>query len=126
MVNRLIIREFTAELIGTFLLLGVGFSAIFLIHIYPSEAVLAHNDCGTNSTCSPGKGRTEGQTALQIKVMNIFILLIAIAFGGGLVGAILVTGHISGAHFNPSVTITLAALSKIPWYTLNTLYPFMI
>lgn len=39
---------------------------------------------------------------------------------------ILATGHISGAHLNPSVTIAFAALKHFPWKNVNkTLPPFL-
>jgi glycerol uptake facilitator-like aquaporin len=48
---------------------------------------------------------------------NVAIALLAntIATGAGLVALILTFGPISGAHFNPAVTVADAAIGGIPW-----------
>lgn len=48
---------------------------------------------------------------------NVAVALLAnsVATGAGLAVLILVFGPISGAHFNPAVTITSAALGQMPW-----------
>jgi glycerol uptake facilitator-like aquaporin len=48
---------------------------------------------------------------------NVAIALLAnaIATGAGLVALILALGPISGAHFNPAVTLALASRSALPW-----------
>lgn len=48
---------------------------------------------------------------------NVAIALLAnaIATGGGLVALILTFGPISGAQFNPAVTVSLAARGLFPW-----------
>lgn len=45
----------------------------------------------------------------------------ALAFGFGIAGAIYATGHISGGHLNPAVSVALTAIGRfraadLPWY----------
>ena len=77
---------YVAELIGTFLLvLFIGF-------------ILASN--------SPAEAGGLGYTDFAvIGLLHAFVLMMLIASLGG----------VSGAHFNPAVTVTLAALRKISW-----------
>ncbi|WP_119070568.1 MIP/aquaporin family protein [Rubrobacter indicoceani] len=42
-------------------------------------------------------------------------LAVALAFGITLLAIVASIGHISGAHVNPAVTISLAATGKLPW-----------
>lgn len=68
----LVINKYLAELLGTFILVGVG-----------SLAILAVGGAG---------GAAE-------------IIAIGFAFGLALLAGIWVVGHVSGAHFNPAVTL---------------------
>jgi glycerol uptake facilitator-like aquaporin len=58
-----------------------------------------------------------GIMAERLAAGNLALALLAnsIATGAGLFSLILAFGPLSGAHFNPAVTVTSAARGKLPW-----------
>lgn len=46
---------------------------------------------------------------------NITIVGIALAWGLVIVAMVYTLGHISGAHFNPAVTVAFAVIGRFPW-----------
>jgi glycerol uptake facilitator-like aquaporin len=58
-----------------------------------------------------------GVMAERLSGGNVAIALLAnsIATGGALVALILAFGPVSGAHFNPAVTVSDAAMGGLPW-----------
>lgn len=54
-------------------------------------------------------------SALTDKIQQLTIVGIAIVWGFVLMALIYALGHISGAHFNPAVSIALAASRKFSW-----------
>ncbi|XP_065848163.1 aquaporin NIP1-1-like [Euphorbia lathyris] len=53
--------------------------------------------------------------ALTDRILQLSFLGIAIVWGVILMALIYAVGHISGAHFNPAVSIAFAAAQKFPW-----------
>ncbi|WCJ44457.1 Aquaporin NIP1-1 [Euphorbia peplus] len=53
--------------------------------------------------------------ALTDRILQLSFLGIAMVWGMVLMALIYAVGHISGAHFNPAVTIAFAAARKFPW-----------
>ncbi|KAK6938153.1 Major intrinsic protein [Dillenia turbinata] len=53
--------------------------------------------------------------ALVDRVQRLTIIGIAMVSGLVLMAAIYTLGHVSGAHFNPAVSIAFAATKKLPW-----------
>ncbi|XP_044478459.1 aquaporin NIP1-1-like [Mangifera indica] len=53
--------------------------------------------------------------ALVNKIQSLTIVGIALAWGLVLMAMIYAVGHVSGAHFNPAVTVAFAASRKLSW-----------
>jgi glycerol uptake facilitator protein len=82
-------ERFAAEILGTFLLVAIGGGTA------ASAALLLHKT-GQPSTMAD-------------------LLLVALAHGLALFIIIMIVGKVSGAHVNPAVTISLAAVGRFPW-----------
>ncbi|KAK1553958.1 hypothetical protein Q3G72_005826 [Acer saccharum] len=54
-------------------------------------------------------------SALVDQVQKLTIVGIALVWGLALMAMIYAVGHVSGAHFNPAVTIAFTAARKLPW-----------
>lgn len=60
-------------------------------------------------------------SALINRIQNLTIVGIALVWGLVLMAMIYAVGHISGAHFNPAVTLAFAATRKLSWKQVSQL-----
>ena len=104
-IKNVYVREFLSELLGTFILLLCGNSVVaqvrcqilFMLYSF-LPAIIFLNQV----ILSEGLGNPKG----DFFVMNW-------GWGFGLSVAILVSGGVSGAHFNPAITLALAFVGKL-------------
>lgn len=81
------LQRLAAEFLGTFVLVLGGCGAAVLAAVFPSD---------------------DGQ-------LGVGFLGVALAFGLAVLVMAYAVGHISGGHFNPAVTIGVAAGGRLPW-----------
>ena len=70
-----------------------------------------------------------GCAAVVVNLNNDKVVsLPGIALVWGLVVMVLAysLGHISGAHFNPAVTLAHASINRFPWKEVNQIRPFFL
>ena len=84
----ILLRQFLAELLGTFLLVLIGDAAVIQYNV---KSKINSNEPFTS---------------------------VALGYGLALMMGILVAGGVSGAHLNPAVTLTMAVFGKCHWLQL--------
>lgn len=84
-----LLRELTAEFLGTFVLILLGTGVVAMVVLFPSQ--------------TPGELVHGGYTNITL------------GWGLGVTMGIYVAGRVSGAHLNPAVTLTLAIFRGFPW-----------
>jgi MIP family channel proteins len=88
-----IIRRLIAEFIGTFALVFVGVGSVIAANAVTTAGLASH----------PAISNTDGHAGL---------ILIALSFGLVIAVMVCAVGHISGAQFNPAVSIALLTARK--------------
>lgn len=78
---------------------------------FPARAMLAEA-IGTFSLVFIGCGAAMTDQISQGAVTHVGVSL---AFGLVVMAMILATGHVSGAHLNPAVSVAFAAIGRFPW-----------
>ena len=101
-------RRLLAEFVGTALLVGVGTGAATVLTLGASRSI------ETVSQAFPGGG---GDPVLNELFKGSFgdALPVALAFALVLALVVYAFGGVSGGHFNPAVTLAMAATKRLPW-----------
>lgn len=109
-------RRLLAEFVGTALLVAVGAGAVTVLALGAARSMDVVNKA------LPGGG---GDPVLNELFKGSFGDALPVAFAFSLVLAVLVYafGGVSGGHFNPAVTLALAATRRVPW---NTVAPYWV
>src|SRR5579863_4217333 len=78
-------------------------------HIFFSEVI------GTGLLFLLGDGVVAGVLLSKSKAQNSGWIVITTGWGLAVAMAVYAVGRISGAHLNPAITLSLAAVGKLPW-----------
>jgi glycerol uptake facilitator protein len=107
-------RRLASEFLGTLLLVAVGTGAATVVQLGPAQAF---NELAEQEALS---GAPQERAVFEGLLGNSLGDLLPVAFAFAIILAILVysLGGVSGAHFNPAVTLALAAVRRFSWKEL--------
>ena len=108
-----LLRRLAAEFVGTLLLVAIGSGAAVVLTLRPLQALeRLIEGAGGPEAVPPGQqslfGELLGNTLGDV-------LGVALAFGLTLAVLIYALGGVSGAHFNPAVSVALALARRFSW-----------
>lgn len=106
-----LLRRLGAEFVGTLLLVAIG-----------AGAIVAFLQVTAQGVARIAAARPEGQPPASDAELNFYseliggdLLGIALAFGLGLAVLIYAFGGVSGGHFNPAISLSLALVRRFRW-----------
>ncbi|XP_054157359.1 uncharacterized protein LOC128955712 [Oppia nitens] len=124
-----IVREFIAEVLGTFVQILLGLCSLFVVNILPSYATRIYTESGYEYCKSLPKndtsclGRRQSTIVYNIDLVGLKIIMIAFTWASGTFAGLVLSLPISGGYHNPGISIAMATLSRLSWKSLLHLLP---
>lgn len=107
-----LMRRLLAEFVGTLTFVAIGTGAATVLALGPLREFLSiESAAGGAGALGPQEQLISSLTASSFAD----VLPVALAFGFGLAALVYAFGGVSGAHFNPAVTFSLAVARRFRW-----------
>jgi glycerol uptake facilitator protein len=107
-----LVRRLLAEFIGTLIFVAIGTGAATVLALGPLREFLSiEGAAGGAGALGPQEQLITSLTASSFAD----VLPVALAFAFGLAALVYAFGGVSGAHFNPAVTFSLAVARRFRW-----------
>ncbi|MPZ68697.1 MAG: aquaporin [Actinobacteria bacterium] len=118
-------RRLLAEFVGAGLLVAIGAGAVTTFLLGPLKEQAARTAEITQGLAPEQIQQLEADTVIQslLRGGSADLLPIALAFSLILAVIVYAFGGVSGGHFNPAVTFSLAAVRRFPWTEVG---PYMV
>lgn len=79
--------------------------------VYPDNKTV----CVPNIDTPQGKGA--GDSVYQINFECIYVVTVGLTWASGLLGGLILSVPVSGGYLNPAISLTLATMSRLEWYS---------